>query len=82
MMRKLYDMATATEKTLCRTLVLSAALMAGCISGNGTGDTTDANVEAENIAKTPFTGIVLYSGNKTLRIGNGFYAVPLGALGA
>lgn len=52
MMRKLYDMATATEKTLCRTLVLSAALMAGCISGNGTGDTTDANVEAEDIAKT------------------------------
>ena len=37
---------------------------------------------AENIAKTPFTGIVLYSGNKTLRFGNGFYAVPLAALGA
>ena len=27
-------------------------------------------------------GIVLYSGNKTLRFGNGFYAVPLAALGA
>ena len=37
---------------------------------------------AENIAKTPFTGIVLYSGNKTLRFGDGFYAVPLAALGA
>ena len=47
------------------------------------GKTTLAEmVFAENIAKTPFTGIVLYSGNKTLRFGNGFYAVPLAALGA
>ena len=35
-----------------------------------------------NIAKAPFTGIVLYSGDKTLRFGEGFYAVPLAALGA
>ena len=36
---------------------------------------------AKNLAKTPFTGIVLYSGSKTLRFGEGFYAVPFSALG-
>lgn len=36
---------------------------------------------AANIAKGPFTGIVLYSGENTLRFGEGFYAVPLAALG-
>jgi predicted AAA+ superfamily ATPase len=36
---------------------------------------------ASNIAKTPFTGIVLYSGAQTLRFGEGFYAVPMSALG-
>lgn len=36
---------------------------------------------AANLAKKPFTGIVLYSGNKTLRFGDGFYAVPISALG-
>lgn len=38
---------------------------------------------AANLAKgRPFTGIVLYSGEQTLSFGNGFYAVPLAALGA
>lgn len=38
---------------------------------------------AANLAKErPFTGIVLYSGEQTLRFGEGFYAVPLAALGA
>ena len=38
---------------------------------------------AANLAKeSPFTGIVLYSGEHTLRFGEGFYAVPLAALGA
>ena len=38
---------------------------------------------AANLAKErPFTGIVLYSGEHTLRFGEGFYAVPLAALGA
>jgi len=36
---------------------------------------------AGNLAKTSFTGIVLYSGKDTLRYGEGFYAVPLSALG-
>ena len=36
---------------------------------------------AENLAKKPFTGIVLYSGCQTLRFGEGFYAVPMSALG-
>ena len=36
---------------------------------------------AENLAHAPFTGIVLYSGTETLRFGEGFYAVPLSALG-
>ena len=38
---------------------------------------------AKNLAKDrPFTGIVLYSGEHTLAFGEGFYAVPLAALGA
>ena len=38
---------------------------------------------AANLAKEhQFTGIVLYSGDHTLRFGEGFYAVPLAALGA
>ena len=36
---------------------------------------------ASNLCKTPFTGIVLYSGRHVLRFGHGFYAVPLSALG-
>ena len=47
-----------------------------------TGDFRHLKWFAGNIAKTPFIGIVLYSGNKTLRFGDGFYAVPLAALGA
>ena len=35
---------------------------------------------ASNFAKIPFTGIVLYTGDKTLRFGEGMYAVPMGAL--
>lgn len=37
---------------------------------------------AENIAKGPFTGIVLYSGNDILSFGEGMYAVPLATVGA
>ena len=37
---------------------------------------------AKNLAKGEFTGIVLYSGEHTLRFGEGFYAVPLATLGA
>lgn len=37
---------------------------------------------AANLAKSPFTGVVLYSGNDILPFGEGFYAVPLASLGA
>lgn len=38
---------------------------------------------AANLAKErQFTGIVLYSGEQTLRFGEGFYAVPLATLGS
>lgn len=37
---------------------------------------------AANLAKKSFTGIVLHSGRDVLRFGEGFYAVPLSALGA
>ena len=36
----------------------------------------------DNAAKGPFTGVVLYGGKDVLRFGEGYYAVPLGALGA
>ena len=35
---------------------------------------------AANLAKHPFTGIVLYSGEHVLRFGEGFYAIPLASL--
>jgi len=34
----------------------------------------------ENLAKGPFTGIVVYSGSQTLRFGEGYFAVPMSAL--
>lgn len=37
---------------------------------------------AANLAKSPFCGIVLYSGDDVLAFGDGFYAVPLASLGA
>ena len=37
---------------------------------------------AANLSPAEFTGIVLYSGSNVLRFGEGFYAVPLSALGA
>ena len=36
---------------------------------------------AKNLSSGEFTGMVLYSGERTLRFGEGFYAVPLAALG-
>lgn len=37
---------------------------------------------SKNLAKKPFTGIVLYSGDDVLPFEEGFYAVPLALLGA
>ena len=35
---------------------------------------------AKNLAKTPFTGIVLYAGKEILPFGKGFHAVPMSCL--
>ena len=51
-------------------------------SSLGDGDFKHLKWFAKNLAKDEFTGIVLYSGEHTLRFGEGFYAVPLAALGA
>ena len=48
----------------------------------GTEDFKHLKWFAANLAKNPFTGIVLYSGANVLRFGDGFYAVPLSSLGA
>ena len=45
-----------------------------------TGDFRHLKWFAQNIAKGPFTGIVLHSGKDVLRFGEGFYSVPFGAL--
>lgn len=50
-------------------------------SSFGIGDFKNLKWFAENLAPGAFTGIVLYSGAQTLRFGEGFYAVPLAALG-
>lgn len=49
-------------------------------SAIGEGDFTHLRWFSKNLAKGKFTGIVLYSGNQTLPFGNGFWAVPFGAL--
>ena len=51
-------------------------------SALGAGDFKHLKWFAKSLAKGEFTGIVLYSGEHTLRFGEGFYAVPLSALGA
>ena len=51
-------------------------------SSLGAGDFKHLKWFARNLATGEFTGIVLYSGEHTLRFGEGFYAVPLVALGA
>lgn len=46
------------------------------------GDFTHLRWFSQHLAPHSFTGIVLYSGRNTLQFGDGFYAVPLSALGA
>lgn len=50
-------------------------------SSLGLGDFKHLKWFAKNLAKGEFTGIVLYSGEHTLRFGEGFYAVPFASLG-
>lgn len=47
----------------------------------GQDDFTHLKWFAANLAKSRFTGVVLYAGPDVLRFGEGFYAVPLAALG-
>ena len=49
-------------------------------SAIGIGDFKHLKWFAKTLFHGPFTGIVLYGGTRTLRFGEGFYAVPLGAL--
>lgn len=61
--------------------VLRLAFMGG--STFGVGGFKHLKWFAANLTgKRPFTGVVLHSGEHTLRFGEGFYAVPLAALGA
>lgn len=46
------------------------------------GDFNHLRWFAQHLAPSSFTGIVLYSGKATLPFGEGFYAVPLSALGS
>ena len=46
----------------------------------GPGDFRHLKWFARTLAQGDFVGIVLYSGDRTLPFGEGFYAVPLGAL--
>ena len=59
--------------------VLGVEVKSGSVSQ---GDFKHLKWFAANLAKGPFTGIVLYSGKDVLSFGDGFYAVPLAALGA
>ena len=59
--------------------VLGIEVKAGAASA---GDFRHLKWFGANLAKGSYTGIVLYSGNKVLRFGEGYYAVPLSALGA
>lgn len=57
--------------------VLGIEVKAGQVSP---GDFRHLKWFATNTSGIPFTGIVLHSGNQTLRFGEGFWAVPFGAL--
>ena len=69
----------ATQQIGDLTLGLGVEVKAGTVSQD---DFAHLKWFAANLAKIPFTGIVLYSGKDVLRFGEGFYAVPLSALGA
>ena len=59
--------------------MLGIEVKAGSVSGD---DFKHLRWFAANLTKKAFTGIVLYSGRDVLRFGDGFYAVPLSALGS
>ena len=58
--------------------MLGVEVKAGSVAGT---DFKHLKWFAENLARNSFTGVVLYSGKDVLRFGEGFYAVPLSALG-
>jgi len=59
--------------------VLGIEVKAGAASAN---DFHHLKWFGTNLARGPYTGIVLYSGKNVLRFGDGYYGVPLSALGA
>ena len=59
--------------------LLGVEVKAGAVSR---GDFNNLEWFATSLAPKTFTGVVLYSGKDALYFGEGFYAVPLSALGA
>ena len=57
--------------------LLGVEVKAGAVSAS---DFKHLKWFAENVAKKPFTGIVIHSGKDVLPFGEGFYSVPFAAL--
>ena len=62
---------------LCYTL-LGVEVKAG--ANVGKDDFKHLKWFGENLAKVPYTGIVLYTGEHVQRFGEGYYAVPMACL--
>ena len=68
MMQRLYDMAKTGRKTVCLAFILSATLLAGCISDNGNGGDAGAEADVENIVKTISSWLEPYKGKLDINV--------------
>ena len=68
MMQRLYDMAKTGRKTVCLAFILSATLLAGCISDNCNGGDAGAEAEVENIVKTISSWLEPYKGKLDINV--------------
>ena len=68
MMQRLYDIAKTGRKTVCLAFILSATLLAGCISDNGNGGDAGAEAEVENIVKTISSWLEPYKGKLDINV--------------